>query len=152
MILNALQGKPLPVYGDGEHVRDWLYVDDHVRALYAVLNNGTTGETYNIGGNNEKKNIDVVHLLCSILEELVPGKPGGIAHYRDLITFVKDRPGHDRRYAIDSGKISAELDWAPWETFESGLRKTVEWYLSNSEWVENVTSGAYQEWIKTHYK
>ena len=152
MILNALQGKSLPVYGNGEHVRDWLYVDDHVRALYAVLTNGKTGETYNIGGNNEKRNIDDVQLLCSILENKVPGKPDGVAHYRDLITFVKDRPGHDRRYAIDSSKISTELDWAPQETFESGLGKTVDWYLDNPEWVENVTSGAYQEWIKLHYK
>ena len=129
MILNALDGKPLPVYGNGQQIRDWLFVEDHARALYKVVTEGKVGETYNIGGHNEKANIDVVRTICSLLEELVPNKPEGIAKYEDLITYVKDRPGHDVRYAIDAAKIGRELGWKPQETFESGIRKTVEWYL-----------------------
>jgi len=144
MILNAISGKPLPVYGDGNQIRDWLYVDDHARALYKVVTEGKVGETYNIGGHNEKKNIEVVHLICELLEELAPEKPKGVANYRDLITFVKDRPGHDLRYAIDASKIERELGWTPQETFESGLRKTVKWYLENRWWWERVLSGKYQ--------
>ncbi|WP_221800676.1 dTDP-glucose 4,6-dehydratase [Oceanobacter mangrovi] len=144
MILNALDGKALPVYGDGLQIRDWLYVEDHARALLTVLKNGQPGETYNIGGNNEKTNISVVETICSLLEELVPNKPAGINQYRDLITYVKDRPGHDVRYAIDASKIKTELGWQPQETFESGIRKTVEWYLSNSVWWKNVLSGEYR--------
>lgn len=131
MILNALDGKPLPVYGNGQQIRDWLFVEDHARALYKVVTEGKVGETYNIGGHNEKANIDVVRTICSLLEELVPNKPEGIAKYEDLITYVKDRPGHDVRYAIDAAKIGRELGWKPQETFESGIRKTVEWYLNN---------------------
>lgn len=134
MILNALHGKPLPIYGNGKQVRDWLFVDDHVRALYLVLTEGKVGETYNIGGHNEKANIDVVEMICALLEELVPEKPAHIQHYADLITYVADRPGHDRRYAIDASKIQNELGWEPQETFESGLRKTVEWYLNHQDW------------------
>ena len=130
MILNALDGKPLPVYGNGQQIRDWLFVEDHARALYKVVTEGEVGETYNIGGHNEKANIDVVHTICSLLEELVPNKPEGVAKYEDLITYVKDRPGHDVRYAIDAAKIGRELGWKPQETFESGIRKTVEWYLN----------------------
>lgn len=130
MIQNALAGKPLPVYGHGKQVRDWLFVDDHVRALYQVILNGRVGETYNIGGHNEKQNIEVIHTLCVLLEELVPIKPAGISHYQDLITYVKDRPGHDQRYAIDATKMRLELDWVPEETFETGMRKTVAWYLN----------------------
>ena len=130
MIQNALAGKPLPVYGHGMQVRDWLFVDDHVRALYQVILNGRVGETYNIGGHNEKQNIEVIHTLCALLEELVPIKPAGICHYKDLITYVKDRPGHDQRYAIDASKMRLELDWVPEETFETGMRKTVAWYLN----------------------
>ena len=149
MILNALEGKPLPVYGAGHQVRDWLYVEDHARALYRVLTRGQVGETYNIGGHNEVRNIDVVHTLCDLLEELAPdtpqsragGNPGG---YRDLITHVPDRPGHDHRYAIDAGKIARELDWRPAETFASGIRKTVEWYLANRDWCRRVQDGSYQ--------
>jgi len=144
MILNALSGEPLPVYGDGSQVRDWLYVEDHARALYEVLTKGQVGETYNIGGHNEKTNLEVVETLCELLEELSPGKPKGVTAYRDLIAFVKDRPGHDRRYAIDAGKIERELGWAPRETFETGLRKTVLWYLDNREWWERVLSGEYR--------
>ncbi|MBB5216087.1 dTDP-glucose 4,6-dehydratase [Parapusillimonas granuli] len=144
MILNALEGKPLPVYGAGNQVRDWLYVEDHARALYTVVTQGKVGETYNVGGHNEKKNIDVVHAICALLEELAPAKPAGVARYADLITHVKDRPGHDLRYAIDAGKIQRELGWAPWETFESGLRKTVQWYLDNMEWSRRVQDGSYQ--------
>lgn len=142
MILNALDGKFLPVYGDGQQIRDWLYVEDHARALYKVLTEGVVGETYNIGGHNEKANIDVVKTICHILDELQPGKDG--QKYETLITFVKDRPGHDLRYAIDASKIQKDLGWLPEETFESGIRKTVEWYLSNLEWCHNVQDGSYQ--------
>ena len=134
MILNALHGKPLPVYGDGMQIRDWLYVEDHARALYKVVTEGEVGETYNIGGHNEQSNLHVVKTVCSLLEELKPTKPEGIDRYEDLITFVKDRPGHDVRYAIDATKIDETLGWKPQETFESGLRKTVSWYLSNDQW------------------
>lgn len=134
MILNALAGKPLPVYGNGQQIRDWLYVEDHARALVLVATTGKVGETYNIGGHNEKANLDVVYTLCELLEELAPQKPAGLAYYKDLITFVKDRPGHDLRYAIDASKIEKELGWTPAETFESGLRKTVEWYLARADW------------------
>ncbi len=133
-ILNALEGKPLPIYGDGSQVRDWLYVEDHARALYQVFKEGQLGETYNIGGHNEKKNIEVVHLICQLLEKLAPKKPQGVKRYKDLITFVTDRPGHDVRYAIDATKIKKELGWVPKETFESGMKKTVQWYLENSDW------------------
>lgn len=133
MILNALDGKSLPVYGNGQQIRDWLFVEDHARALYKVVTEGEVGETYNIGGHNEKANIDVVRTICSLLEELVPNKPKGVAKYEDLITYVKDRPGHDVRYAIDAAKIGRELGWEPQETFESGIRKTVEWYLKNKK-------------------
>lgn len=143
MILNALEGKPLPVYGDGMQIRDWLFVEDHARALYQVVTKGEVGETYNIGGHNEKANIDVVKTICALLEELVPEKPQGVARYEDLITFVKDRPGHDVRYAIDAAKIGRELGWQPQETFESGLRKTVEWYLNNQTWWQHVLDGSY---------
>ncbi len=144
IILNALAGKPLPVYGDGAQVRDWLFVEDHARALVEVLTRGTIGSTYNIGGHNEKRNLEVVETLCDLLEELAPDKPSGVARYRDLITFVKDRPGHDRRYAIDASRIQQELGWTPLETFESGLRKTVLWYLQNRDWWQNVLNGRYQ--------
>jgi len=145
MILNALQGKPLPVYGSGLQVRDWLYVDDHARALYTVITRGAVGETYNIGGHNEQRNIQVVHAICELLEELAPErKPAGVKRYADLISHVTDRPGHDRRYAIDSSKIGRELGWQPEETFTSGLRKTVSWYLNNPQWWQRVLSGAYQ--------
>lgn len=143
MILNALDGKPLPVYGDGMQIRDWLYVEDHARALYQVVTEGEIGETYNIGGHNEKANIEVVHTICTLLEELVPNKPQGVARYEDLITYVKDRPGHDVRYAIDAAKIGRELGWQPQETFESGIRKTVEWYLNNKTWWSHVLDGSY---------
>lgn len=145
IILNALHGKPLPVYGDGQQIRDWLYVEDHACALVEVITNGKVGETYNIGGHNEQKNLHVVHTICGLLETLAPDrKPAGVQHYRDLITFVKDRPGHDARYAIDAGKIERELGWRPKETFASGMRKTVQWYLDNEEWWQRVLSGAYQ--------
>ncbi|WP_338883808.1 dTDP-glucose 4,6-dehydratase [Xenorhabdus sp. TH1] len=148
VILNALEGKPLPIYGKGDQIRDWLYVEDHARALYAVLREGKTGETYNIGGHNEKKNLDVVHTICDLLDEIVPKG----SSYREQIIYVADRPGHDRRYAIDAEKISCELRWKPQETFESGIRKTVEWYLANTQWVENVKSGVYQTWIEQNYE
>ena len=151
MILNALQGKALPVYGNGQQIRDWLFVEDHARALYTVVTQGQVGETYNIGGHNEKANIDVVHSICDLLEELAPNKPEGIQHYKDLITYVTDRPGHDVRYAIDASKIQNELGWVPEESFETGLRKTVEWYLNNQEWVSHVQSGAYTSWLEKHY-
>lgn len=151
IILNALEGKALPVYGNGQQIRDWLYVEDHARALYKVVTEGKIGETYNIGGHNEKANIDVVKTICSILEELVPNKPNNLENYSDLITYVTDRPGHDLRYAIDATKIKNELNWVPDETFETGLRKTVEWYLSNSDWVEHIKSGSYQQWLQQHY-
>ncbi|MDO7912219.1 dTDP-glucose 4,6-dehydratase [Pseudomonas sp. 22-AL-CL-001] len=144
VILNALEGKPLPVYGDGLQVRDWLFVEDHARALFKVVSEGQVGETYNIGGHNEQKNIDVVRGICALLEELAPQRPAGLSHYADLITFVKDRPGHDQRYAIDASKIERELGWVPRETFESGLRKTVQWYLDNLEWCRHVQDGSYQ--------
>lgn len=147
VILNALEGKPLPVYGKGDQIRDWLYVEDHARALYTVVTKGIPGETYNIGGHNEKKNLDVVHTICDLLDEIVPKT----ASYREQITYVADRPGHDRRYAIDADKVSRELGWKPQETFESGIRKTVEWYLANTLWVENIKSGTYQTWIEQNY-
>lgn len=140
MILNALEGKPLPVYGKGEQIRDWLYVEDHANALYTVVTQGQPGETYNIGGHNEKQNIEVVRAICNLLQELAPSD----AHYCDLITFVDDRPGHDLRYAIDASKIENELNWKPKETFESGIRKTVHWYLKNLEWCRHVQDGSYQ--------
>ncbi len=144
MILNALAGKPLPVYGDGQQVRDWLYVEDHARALLKVVTEGLVGETYNIGGHNEQKNIDVVRGICALLEELAPARPAGVEHFSDLITYVVDRPGHDQRYAIDAGKIEHELGWTPVETFDSGLRKTVQWYLDNLDWCRRVQDGSYQ--------
>ncbi len=144
VILNALEGKPLPIYGSGDQVRDWLYVEDHARALYKVVTEGEVGETYNIGGHNEKRNIDVVEAICCLLEELAPHKPEGLVQYSDLITYVKDRPGHDLRYAIDAAKIKRELGWSPQETFESGIRKTVRWYLENREWCRRVQDGSYQ--------
>ena len=140
VILNALEGKPLPVYGRGDQIRDWLYVDDHARALYKVVTEGTPGETYNIGGHNEKQNIEVVHILCDILQELRPQETS----YRGLITYVKDRPGHDMRYAIDARKIQKELGWVPEETLETGIRKTVQWYLNNLDWCQRVQDGSYQ--------
>lgn len=143
VILNALAGQPLPVYGNGMQIRDWLFVEDHASALYKVLTEGTVGETYNIGGHNEKTNIEVVRAICSLLEELVPTKPQGVSNYQDLITYVADRPGHDVRYAIDATKIEKDLGWSPNETFESGVRKTVEWYLDNQEWCNRVLDGSY---------
>lgn len=143
MILNALEGKPLPVYGDGMQVRDWLFVEDHARALYKVAAEGAVGETYNIGGRNEKANIEVVKTICNLLEELVPNKPSGVVQYQDLIEYVSDRPGHDIRYAIDASKIERELGWIPKESFESGLRKTVEWYLENQAWCRHILDGSY---------
>jgi dTDP-glucose 4,6-dehydratase len=148
IILNARDGKPLPVYGDGQNVRDWLYVEDHCEAIAAVLARGKVGQTYNIGGWNEKRNIDIVETVCDLVDEIAA--PLG-APRRTLITFVKDRPGHDRRYAMDATKIERELGWRPRETFESGIRKTVRWYLENEEWVRDVTSGSYRQWIETHY-
>lgn len=144
MILNALAGKPLPVYGKGDQIRDWLYVEDHARALYCVLTRGQVGDTYNIGGHNEKQNIEVVQTLCALLETLRPEKPPGVQHYADLITHVTDRPGHDHRYAIDASKIQRELGWGPQETFETGLRKTVLWYLENTAWWQRILDGSYQ--------
>jgi dTDP-glucose 4,6-dehydratase len=149
MIVNALAGKPLPVYGDGQQIRDWLYVTDHCSAIRAVLAKGRLGETYNIGGWNEKANIDIVRTICALLDVLRPD-PGG--SYRRLITYVKDRPGHDRRYAIDARKIERELGWRPAETFDTGIRKTVEWYLSNADWVARVQSGAYRDWVERNYE
>ena len=148
MILNSRDGKPLPVYGDGKNVRDWLYVDDHCQAISIVLEKGQPGETYNIGGWNEKCNLEIVQTICDIVDDSAPtiGKPR-----RELVTFVKDRPGHDRRYAMDATKIERELGWRPKETFESGIRKTVSWYLENEGWVRDVTSGSYRQWIATHY-
>lgn len=138
VILNALEGKPLPVYGNGLQIRDWLFVDDHARALLTVVEKGIIGETYNIGGHNEQANIHVVKSICALLEELKPNKPDGVAHYEDLITYVTDRPGHDLRYAIDASKIERDLAWTPQETFETGLRKTVQWYINNLEWCEHI--------------
>ena len=148
MILNALDAKPLPVYGDGKNVRDWLYVEDHCEAIATVLARGRPGETYNIGGWNEKANLEIVQNICDLVDEITPR--AGVAR-RQLITFVKDRPGHDRRYAIDARKIERELGWKPRETFETGLQKTVRWYLEHDSWVRDVTSGSYREWIATHY-
>jgi len=149
MILNACAGKPLPVYGDGENVRDWLYVEDHCRAIRTVLSNGRVGETYNIGGRSEKKNLEIVGAICELLDELRPNDPA-VPHNK-LVTFVKDRPGHDRRYAMDTRKIEHELNWRPLETFASGIRKTVCWYLEHEDWVRDVTSGSYRQWIAKHY-
>lgn len=144
-IINALAGKALPVYGNGQQIRDWLYVEDHARALYQVVSHGKPGETYNIGGHNERRNIEVVETICSLLEELAAEqKPAGLAHYRDLITYVTDRPGHDQRYAIDASKIAHELGWVPQETFESGMRKTVAWYLANPTWWQAILDGRYK--------
>jgi len=149
VIHNALSGKPLPIYGNGSNVRDWLYVEDHCSAIREVLAAGKPGETYNVGGWNEKTNLDVVHTLCDILDQERPKAQGS---YRDQITFVKDRPGHDMRYAIDASKIEQELGWKPQETFETGIRKTVRWYLENHEWVAHVTSGEYQNWLSKNYQ
>jgi dTDP-glucose 4,6-dehydratase len=149
MIANALKGKPLPVYGDGQQVRDWLYVADHCRALMTVLENGRVGETYNVGGGNQRSNLEVVTTLCALLDELVPQSK--FKPHAQLITYVADRPGHDRRYAIDARKLEGELKWRAQESFETGLRQTVEWYLSNAAWVEHVTSGSYQHWVKENY-
>ena len=148
VILNALDGKPIPIYGDGQQIRDWLYVEDHVRALLAVLEKGSIGGTYNIGGHNERTSLHVVNSICSLLQEL---RPAAALDYKDLITFVDDRLGHDLRYAIDASKMERELEWVPYETFESGLRKTVEWYLDNMEWVSQVRSGEYREWVDQNY-
>jgi dTDP-glucose 4,6-dehydratase len=148
-ILNALSLKPLPIYGDGQQIRDWLYVRDHCSAIRRVLDAGKLGETYNVGGWNEKANLDVVRTLCAILDELHPRADG--QSYATQIAFVKDRPGHDRRYAIDAGKLERELGWKPVETFETGIRKTVQWYLEHQDWVQNVTSGAYQHWVGKQY-
>ncbi|AYQ30353.1 MULTISPECIES: dTDP-glucose 4,6-dehydratase [unclassified Polaromonas] len=148
MIVNALAGKPLPVYGDGQQVRDWLYVKDHCSGIRRVLEAGKPGETYNIGGCNEKPNLDIVHAVCALLDELRPRSSGS---YREQVAFIKDRPGHDRRYAIDAGKIMQELGWKPAETFETGIRKTVQWYLDNPEWVNHVQSGAYRDWVEAQY-
>src|ERR1700756_539612 len=148
MILNARGGKPLPIYGDGQNVRDWLYVVDHCEAIATVLQRGQPGDTYNIGGWNEKPNIEIVETICDLVDEMAPGR--GTSR-KELITYVKDRPGHDRRYAMDASKIERELGWKPKETLESGLRNTVRWYLENREWVADVTSGSYRQWIATHY-
>ncbi|GAB3626026.1 dTDP-glucose 4,6-dehydratase [Pandoraea terrae] len=150
VIANALDGQPLPIYGDGSNVRDWLYVGDHCTAIRAVLAKGRPGEVYNVGGWNEQTNLTVVKTLCQVLDEISPRSDG--ASYATQITFVKDRPGHDRRYAIDARKIERELGWRPAETFETGLRKTIEWYLANGEWVRQIRSGEYQHWIETHYR
>lgn len=149
MIANALAGKPLPIYGDGLNVRDWLFVTDHCAAIRKVLAQGRLGETYNVGGWNELPNIEIVHQLCDLLDEL---RPNGDGSYSRLITYVKDRPGHDRRYAIDAHKIERELGWRPTETFQTGIRKTVQWYLENQAWVQHVQSGEYQQWVKKNYK
>ena len=149
MILNALQGKPLPIYGKGDNVRDWLYVDDHARALHLVFARGTPGETYNIGGHNEMTNLEVVDTLCELLDELRPRSDG--RSYREQKTFVADRPGHDRRYAIDASKIERDLGWNPQEDFASGMRQTVAWYLANPDWIEHVVSGAYRQWVNQNY-
>ena len=148
-ILNAMNGKPIPVYGDGQNVRDWLYVADHCDAIRTVLARGKVGQTYNVGGRNEKPNLEIVHAICSILDELRP--TDAVVPHSNLITYVQDRPGHDRRYAMDTRKIERELNWQPKETFETGIRKTVEWYLANDAWIREVTSGHYREWIATQY-
>lgn len=150
VVLNALSGKPLPIYGDGKNIRDWLYVEDHCEALRVVLERGLVGEIYNIGGRCEKTNVEVVKTICRLLDETRADSP--YVPHSSLITFVKDRPGHDRRYAIDSSKIERELGWSPKETFDTGLKKTIQWYLANSEWVESVQTGAYREWIRTNYE
>jgi dTDP-glucose 4,6-dehydratase len=147
--LNALKGKPLPIYGDGLNVRDWLYVEDHCEALRLVLEKGGVGEVYNIGGRCERTNIEIVNEICALLDRVCPNS--GFTPYSSLITYVKDRPGHDRRYAINSSKIEKELGWRPKETFETGLEKTIRWYLENSKWVESVQTGAYRDWIQRHY-
>jgi dTDP-glucose 4,6-dehydratase len=149
MILNACAGKPLPVYGDGENVRDWLYVEDHCRAIRTVLSHGRVGETYNIGGRSEKRNLEIIGSICELLDELRPNDPA-VPHSK-LVSFVKDRPGHDRRYAMDTRKIERELNWHPLETFETGIRKTVRWYLEHEDWVRDVTSGSYRQWMAKHY-
>ena len=149
MIVNALAGKALPVYGDGQQIRDWLYVKDHCSAIRRVLEDGTPGEVYNVGGWNEKPNIEIVNTVCTLLDELHPRSDG--RNYREQISYIKDRPGHDRRYAIDARKIQSELGWKPAETFESGIRKTVQWYLANPEWVAHVQSGAYRDWVQAQY-
>jgi dTDP-glucose 4,6-dehydratase len=149
MIANALQGKPLPVYGDGQQVRDWLYVGDHCRALRTVLERGRVGETYNVGGGNQRSNLDVVTTVCALLDEMVPESE--FKPHLQLVKYVADRPGHDRRYAIDARKLEGELGWRAEESFETGLRKTVKWYLSNARWVTDVTSGAYQQWLTQNY-
>jgi len=150
MILNALEGKPLPVYGDGQNVRDWLFVGDHCAAIRTVLAKGQPGETYNVGGNSERRNLDVVTQICSLVDELRPSREA--VSRKDLIRFVTDRPGHDRRYAIDARKIQRELGWTPRVTFEEGLRQTVQWYLENSAWIDNVRTGAYRDWIRGNYE
>ncbi|MCE9613398.1 MAG: dTDP-glucose 4,6-dehydratase [Lentisphaerae bacterium] len=150
MILNALEGKPLPVYGDGRNVRDWLYVRDHNTAVWAIMQRGRRGETYNIGGRNEMQNLVVVHTICDLLDEIAGRLPGHQSR-RELITYVKDRPGHDRRYAIDCTKVERELGWKPAESFETGIRKTIQWYLDHKDWITSVRSGDYQQWIKQHY-
>jgi dTDP-glucose 4,6-dehydratase len=150
VILNALAGKPLPIYGDGQQIRDWLYVKDHCSAIRRVLEAGKLGETYNVGGWNEKSNLDVVNTICGILDELRPKSDGST--YSSQITFVKDRPGHDRRYAIDATKLERELGWKPADTFDTGIRKTVQWYLDNQEWTDGVLSGSYRDWLKKQYK
>jgi dTDP-glucose 4,6-dehydratase len=149
MIANALQGKALPVYGDGQQVRDWLYVEDHCRALRTVLDRGRVGETYNVGGGNQRSNLEVVTMVCALLDELVPESK--FKPHLQLVKYVTDRPGHDRRYAIDARKLETGLGWRAQESFETGLRKTVEWYLANAAWVEGVTSGAYQQWVRQNY-
>jgi dTDP-glucose 4,6-dehydratase len=150
VILNALAGKPLPIYGDGQQIRDWLYVKDHCSSIRRVLEAGKLGETYNVGGWNEKPNLEVVNTICSILDELRPKSDG--SSYASQITYVKDRPGHDRRYAIDATKLERELGWKPAETFDTGIRKTVQWYLDNQEWTDGVLSGSYRDWLKKQYK
>lgn len=149
MIVNALSGKSLPVYGDGQQIRDWLYVKDHCSAIRRVLEKGLIGEVYNVGGWNEKANLDIVHIICGLLDELRPRADG--KSYREQVTFVTDRPGHDRRYAIDARKLERELGWRPAETFETGIRKTVQWYLDHQDWVENVQSGSYRQWVEKNY-
>jgi dTDP-glucose 4,6-dehydratase len=149
VILNALDGKPLPVYGDGKNIRDWLYVEDHCEAIWQIMTSGRIGQTYNIGGNAEMENILIVQMICDILDEIKPPADGNPR--RNLITFVKDRPGHDRRYAIDFSKLKKELGWSPKESFKSGLRKTINWYLKQSNWVANIKTGTYQKWIEEQY-
>jgi len=151
VILKSLKGEPLPIYGNGMQIRDWLHVEDHARALYQVIINGSTGETYNIGGHNEKTNLEVVKAICSIHDEMKPKHPPGINCYVELITYIKDRPGHDQRYAIDATRIQNELGWKPKETFETGIRKTVIWYLENNDWINHVSNSDYHNWINTNY-